>query len=675
MKANFLSSLTKTALILLTSTSLYAAEETNEHPNLDPINFTFTPSSSYCWDMPSFSLSEYYYLPPDYDTDISSLIILSENENLQGPLFPELMAAIESNDQDQVLQILMNSQVNSESNTPCLTIHDIQLGLLKAIKSENIDIIRIFLKNIELDTFYTNYFFLIAIKTDNSDIISLFLTSPKTCLKLEESNINICFKHIISTSNQDILGFFLNAPESLLPSNACIENRFVGAITANNTDMVYYLLWFPNNHRPCDQLIRHIFLQAIQNNIQETVTLLCNLPHLPLSQESVQRIWAIATRSNNSKKLDILRFLLNNPRPEREPQLPIHDRNQALFYAANQGQTDLLTFLLNLPEGQRPAQYAIDRAYRDARGNNQSAVSDILFPFVSEQERQNQALTPPQSPFLAEILRLYNLNPNHDMEYVPHFGPHLTPFPHYTGGGALEIHNYAQTAVSSKPTSDINQDTEHKPLIVAIFDHMSSQIKGNLLSYSEAAKIMNDAIQRHIPSDRQEEAREVAFFRLESDIDYEQQICLVITFLQQEHPESIGLWIHGFVEESINAYSAGNRISCTKGIKERSATGLRGIDKTLDSLFAQAEGPVFIKNFYIPLWNIDSNISQVVQLLKEGGLTTEHTASEAAEIFKQVFTKQLIDYGQSPDSFYDEMTYLAEMIESGYEQIQKEMRK
>lgn len=821
MKNHFLSILRKSTLVLLTSSSLYAAEDRSDSENSKLLTNSISLDALFTSvnQIPDgYLILDLYHLPHESTFDLTALTVFSENEALRGPLFHDLMAAIDVNNVGLVSGLLEQSQVDSEDNTPQLILHDIYHGFIQAIQAENINMVQTFLQhctgNIELEPSCINHFFQMSIQKRNNDIISLFLENPKINSNLTQNSLDICFKHAVHTSNQEMIQFFLQSSPRLHPSNDCMENRFDEVVKGANADIASLLLSFPESCRPRDEQILHIFRQAIGCDHPRIPIFLMSLPNLPLSEDSMVSIWHKAVQFN---KPEILRYLLNRP----DSVLTRAHVDRAFVSATTYfHETDVFNFLLNLPEEHLcPSQEAIDRAYREAVDLSKRNFIDLLHPLASEQERQNQGQERPE--YILRI-NLYTSNgvvqnlprsnvqdlsfltannqeqQNHivsdsstdsDEEYsnpaedflnylrgnrsIPssifqnnsghvhnfpiemqvnnheefrdcirhnhpvsssifhpgtrHNSPAPFPPPHVPlsspsgislnfgnnvemvppadnlpddldfspltrlmhlfnqlthqvnntpiNSPALEVHNYASTTVNTNGTEETHHTSEQKPLICAVFEYMSSRIGDKQLSYIKTVEIINLAIQEHIPPARQQEARKAAFFKLAGDNDYEQQLCLAMTFLQQEHPNSLGLWIRGFVEESINAYSAGDRTSCVKGIKERIATGLRGIDKTLDALFAQAEGSVFIKNFYIPLWNIDANISQVTQLLKDGGLTVGHTASETAEIFKQIFTNQLLEYRQSPDSFSDEMTYLAEMIEGGYEQIQKEMRK
>lgn len=108
-----------------------------------------------------------------------------------------------------------------------------------------------------------------------------------------------------------------------------------------------------------------------------------------------------------------------------------------------------------------------------------------------------------------------------------------------------------------------------------------------LISFSDVEIIVGDAIDRWIAPAKRKEARIAALYRLKSDLSYEQELSITITFIQTFHISKMEQWIHGFVGESITAYANRNNRSCNKGIKERVATGLRGIDTEIDELFAQ----------------------------------------------------------------------------------------
>lgn len=76
-------------------------------------------------------------------------------------------------------------------------------------------------------------------------------------------------------------------------------------------------------------------------------------------------------------------------------------------------------------------------------------------------------------------------------------------------------------------------------------------------------------------------------------------LALAVTFLTMHHPDSISLWLQGFLVEAVQMNS------CNPGVVERIVTGLRGVgDPQLDRLFQQVEGPALASYFLNNTFNI-----------------------------------------------------------------------
>lgn len=171
-----------------------------------------------------------------------------------------------------------------------------------------------------------------------------------------------------------------------------------------------------------------------------------------------------------------------------------------------------------------------------------------------------------------------------------------------------------------------------------------------LLSYENAQQVINAWIERTCPEGNRERARTAAFSRLSGDTNFEHVVTLAVTFLQNFHSDKSDQWCEGFVRESMEAYSSrastASSLSCSKGIKERVATGLRGIDSELDQLFAQAEGPLAFK-LYCNHWNLDEpdpasktgNVTWVANKLKAKGVTVTSTEQAMRQAVHEILSE------------------------------------
>ncbi len=159
----------------------------------------------------------------------------------------------------------------------------------------------------------------------------------------------------------------------------------------------------------------------------------------------------------------------------------------------------------------------------------------------------------------------------------------------------------------------------------------------------------------------------------DSDDGFQQQLCLAVSFIQTFHQDKLELWVKGFVEESITAYSSStDSTSCSKGIKERVVTGLRGIeDPALDQLFAQAEGPKLMHKwlqYCSSALNPTGDTKNKQRLAQQLGITAATTGAEASATFKSLAQKKLAEYQvQNAQDFKTQIDTTAEMIAEYYD--------
>lgn len=102
--------------------------------------------------------------------------------------------------------------------------------------------------------------------------------------------------------------------------------------------------------------------------------------------------------------------------------------------------------------------------------------------------------------------------------------------------------------------------------------------------------------------------------------------------------------------------NARNTESCSKGIKERVATGMRKIDHELDTLFAQAEGPALAKVFMAGLnFSDPKRCLEITKELIRHGLTSESTATEAASFLESYLKESLASYGVEEKDYAEDL--------------------
>jgi hypothetical protein len=207
---------------------------------------------------------------------------------------------------------------------------------------------------------------------------------------------------------------------------------------------------------------------------------------------------------------------------------------------------------------------------------------------------------------------------DHDVPHVQPF-PRNHPLPHVVPGGAVA-------------TPGRNNIHQRRTINNLIYSHMKERV-GMELVYTQDNVIseLTILIERYLPSSQHEEA----ISRI-GDLLNRQSIPnfgLTLTFLRMFHPESLGLWIIGFLGESIVVGS------CTPGAMERIVTGLRGLgDSELDAIFSHAEGPQLFRIFLSTLNIFDSNpiiqqrnLNNLIHLLLEKGITEFSSLNEVKE--------------------------------------------
>jgi len=270
-------------------------------------------------------------------------------------------------------------------------------------------------------------------------------------------------------------------------------------------------------------------------------------------------------------------------------------------------------------------------------------------------------------------------------------------------GVAFEVHNYANKQITTSSSSATSSSSSPMRLDDAVMQKMTQRLqvgKVTLLAYVDAKALLEEWIEAKyrtalaedlkreksktrtledkkstvntLTLKRQEErkrAKHAAFAKLANDTDYEQVICTAVSFLQQFHPESVDIWLDGFLTESITAYG-NNGESCSKGIRERVATGMRTIDTELDTIFAQAEGPALANKFIGSLnLNDTKRCEAITKELIELGLTINSTAAEASGIFERYMRKSLTSYGVRIEDYAKQLQTMKELVaeEGGFE--------
>ncbi len=230
---------------------------------------------------------------------------------------------------------------------------------------------------------------------------------------------------------------------------------------------------------------------------------------------------------------------------------------------------------------------------------------------------------------------------------------------------ALEIHAYARTMVetsssssNSLPNGSSSSSSQKTRLEDAVMQKMGESLQKQqitVMQYEKAKDLLVNWIEEKYKDDLEalNKAKQVAFFRLVNDTNYEQTIALAVTFLQSLHPTKIDLWLDGFLGESMEAYKGSkNPTSCTKGIGERATIGMRCVDDDFTKLFAGAEGNLTF-NIYCNRWNLydenqaQANLQWVANKLYTKGVRKDTSEEKVAEVVSDIIVEDLSSYGNT----------------------------
>ena len=230
---------------------------------------------------------------------------------------------------------------------------------------------------------------------------------------------------------------------------------------------------------------------------------------------------------------------------------------------------------------------------------------------------------------------------------------------------ASEIHDYAGTMVetsssssNSLPNSSRSSSSKKMRLEDAVMQKMSENLQKQqiaVMQYEKAKGLLVNWIEEKYKDDLEalNKAKQVAFFRLVNDTNYEQTIALAVTFLQSLHPTKIDLWLDGFLGESMEAYKGSkDPTSCKKGIGERATIGMRCVDDDFTKLFAGAESNLAFC-IYCNRWNLcdqneaQANLQWVANKLYTKGVRKDTSEEKVAEVVSDIIVEDLSSSGNT----------------------------
>lgn len=221
------------------------------------------------------------------------------------------------------------------------------------------------------------------------------------------------------------------------------------------------------------------------------------------------------------------------------------------------------------------------------------------------------------------------------------------------GGGAFEVHDYADTLVQGAAGAACASPQEKKlnDAVLEAVQQRLAQKKIKPVSYKNAMEHIRNILKTQYQGKELTSAEKAIIDGLEGDRNakYRQELQDVYNFMWLFHKNKMELWMSQFIGESIKAYEGRtNPTSCLKGIQERIVLGLRGIDDELDQMFAQPEGANLLQRSLDRLNIIAGNPQErernakfVAERLVEEGYTLETTPKEAGKMIMRFVHKQL----------------------------------
>jgi hypothetical protein len=151
---------------------------------------------------------------------------------------------------------------------------------------------------------------------------------------------------------------------------------------------------------------------------------------------------------------------------------------------------------------------------------------------------------------------------------------------------------------------------------------------------------------------------------------------LALQFLHTHHPHALGMWVQGFLAESIAVNS------CRAGAMERIITGLRGVeDVELQQIFAQAEGPNLARIFLTGTFNIyfspgdersvataRQNATHLALVLVDAGVDANTPVEEVTRHLGEYARRRVAEYGVRVEGRQaQEIDNVVETVGDGYE--------
>jgi hypothetical protein len=209
----------------------------------------------------------------------------------------------------------------------------------------------------------------------------------------------------------------------------------------------------------------------------------------------------------------------------------------------------------------------------------------------------------------------------------------------------------------------------------AVLQNIESRVGTNVIGAAEVTRRIAELIAEHFASEGEQTRtmRYVSRFMSEANV---RVLGLALQFITLFHPAAVGMWLQGFLGESVSVNS------CHAGAMERIVTGLRGIeDAELQQIFRQAEGPNLARIFLMGTFNIyyaegdeagiaraHHNAAQLAVELVRRGVTLQSTEDEVKQRLLQYAREAVNSYRAGLDRVLaDSIDTVVLTVVDGYE--------
>ena len=208
----------------------------------------------------------------------------------------------------------------------------------------------------------------------------------------------------------------------------------------------------------------------------------------------------------------------------------------------------------------------------------------------------------------------------------------------------------------------------------AVVHYLERTVTAHPLSTQQVTQRMGELIETHFTTPEEQNRTMQVVSRGMSDENV-RVLGLTLQYLDSQHPDAFGLWIQGFLAESVAMNS------CQAGAMERILTGLRGVsDGELRQIFTQAEGPhlarLFLSTFNIypvssdarSVTQTQSNARTLAEVLYNAGVRENTEEEQIAQALVEYAQRRIAECGVSVAPLREDIERVVETVCDGYEE-------